>query len=41
LAQNLNPDFNAVRIQTIMEIIQRIAPDGSPLLFWLNKGLER
>jgi hypothetical protein len=31
LAQNLNPDFNAVRVQAIMETIQRMAPDGSPL----------
>jgi hypothetical protein len=31
LAQNLNPDFNVVRVQTIMETIQRMAPDGSPL----------
>jgi hypothetical protein len=32
LVQNLNPDFNAVRVQTIMETIQRMAPDGSPLM---------
>jgi hypothetical protein len=31
LVQNLNPDFNAVRVQAIMGTIQRIAPDGSPL----------
>jgi hypothetical protein len=31
LIQNLNPDFNAVRVQAIMETIQRMAPDGSPL----------
>jgi hypothetical protein len=31
LIQNLNPDFNVVRVQAIMEIIQRMAPDGSPL----------
>jgi hypothetical protein len=31
LAQNLNPDFNVIRVQTIMETIQRMAPDGSPL----------
>jgi hypothetical protein len=31
LIRNLNPDFNAVRVQAIMETIQRMAPDGSPL----------
>jgi hypothetical protein len=31
LVQNLNPDFNAVLVQAIMETIQRMAPDGSPL----------
>jgi hypothetical protein len=31
LVQNLNPDFNVVRVQAIMETIQCMAPDGSPL----------
>jgi hypothetical protein len=31
LIQNLNLDFNVVRVQAIMETIQRMAPDGSPL----------
>jgi hypothetical protein len=31
LIWNLNPDFNVVRVQAIMETIQRMAPDGSPL----------
>jgi hypothetical protein len=31
LIQNLNPDFNVVHVQAIMETIQRMAPDGSPL----------
>jgi hypothetical protein len=31
VVRNLNPDFNAVRVHTIMETIQRMAPDGSPL----------
>jgi hypothetical protein len=31
LIRNLNPDFNVVRVQSIMETIQRMAPDGSPL----------
>jgi hypothetical protein len=29
LARNLNLDFNGVRVQAIMETIQRMAPDGS------------
>jgi hypothetical protein len=42
LVQNMNTDFNHVRVQVIMETIQRMASDGSPpLLFWLNKGLKR
>jgi hypothetical protein len=32
LVWNLNPDFNAIQVQVIMETIQRMAPDGSPLL---------
>jgi hypothetical protein len=32
LAWNLNPDFNVIRIQAIMKTIQRMAPDGSPLV---------
>jgi hypothetical protein len=31
LIQNLNPDFNVLRVQAIMETIQRMAPDGSLL----------
>jgi hypothetical protein len=31
LVQNLNLEFNAVWVQTIMETIQRMTPDGSPL----------
>jgi hypothetical protein len=33
LIRNLNPDFNAVRVQDIMETIQRMTPDDSPLAF--------
>jgi hypothetical protein len=29
--QNLNPDFNVMQVQAIMETIQWLAPDGSPL----------
>jgi hypothetical protein len=31
LVRNLNPDFNAVQVQAIMETIQRMTLDGSPL----------
>jgi hypothetical protein len=30
LVQNLNLDFNVVRVQAILEIMQRMALDGSP-----------
>jgi hypothetical protein len=41
LVQNLNPDFNAIRVQANMETFQRMTSDGSPLLSWLSKGLRR
>jgi hypothetical protein len=41
LIRNLNPDFNVVRVQAIMETIQRMALDGSPLLFWHSRGLKQ
>jgi hypothetical protein len=40
LVQNLNLDFNVVRVQTIMETIQRMAHDGSPLAVLPQKGAE-
>jgi hypothetical protein len=40
LVQNLNPDFNTIRIQAIMETIQRMAPDGSPLALLAQQGVE-
>jgi hypothetical protein len=40
LAQNLNPDFNAVWVQAIMEIIQCMTPDGSPLALLAQQGAE-
>jgi hypothetical protein len=40
LVQNLNPDFNAVRVQAIMETIHRMAPDGSPLALLAQQGAE-
>jgi hypothetical protein len=30
--QNLNPDFNAVRLQMTMESIQQMVPQDSPLV---------
>jgi hypothetical protein len=40
LVQNLNPDFNVVQVQAIMETIQRMAPDGSPLALLAQQGIE-
>jgi hypothetical protein len=40
LIRNLNPDFNVVRVQAIMETIQRMAPDGSPLALLAQQGAE-
>jgi hypothetical protein len=40
LVRNLNPNYNAIRVQAIMETIQRMAPDGPPLLSWLSKWLR-
>jgi hypothetical protein len=40
LAQNLNPDFNVIQVQTIMETIQRMTPDGSPLALLAQQGAE-
>jgi hypothetical protein len=40
LVQNLNPNFNIIRVQAIMETIQRMAPDGSPLALLAQQGAE-
>jgi hypothetical protein len=40
LAQNPNPDFNAVQVHAIMETIQRMAPDGSPLVVLARQRAE-
>jgi hypothetical protein len=40
LVQNLNLDFNVVRVQVIMETIQRMTPDGSPLALLAQQGAE-
>jgi hypothetical protein len=40
LVRNLNLDFNAVRVQTIMEAIHHMAPDASPLALLAQQGPE-
>jgi hypothetical protein len=40
LVRNLNPEFNVVRVHAIMETIQRMAPDGSPLALLAQQGAE-
>jgi hypothetical protein len=40
MIQNLNPDFNTIRLQTIMKYIQRIAPKCSPLVALAQQGVE-
>jgi hypothetical protein len=40
MIQNLNLDFNVIRLQTIMESIQRMAPEGSPLIAPAQQGLK-
>jgi hypothetical protein len=40
MIQNLNPDFNAIRLQTIMQSIQRMSPEGSPFFTPAQQGAE-
>jgi hypothetical protein len=40
MIQNLNPDFNVVWLQTIMESIQRMTPKGSPLVTLAQQGAK-
>jgi hypothetical protein len=40
LVRNLNSDFNVIRVQVIMETIQRMAPDGSPLALLARQGAK-
>jgi hypothetical protein len=40
MIQNLNLDVNIVRLQTIMESIQCMAPEGSPLVALARQGTE-
>jgi hypothetical protein len=37
---NQNADFNAMRLQTIMESIQRMVPQDSPLVALAQQGVE-
>jgi hypothetical protein len=40
MIQNLNPDINTIQLQTIMEYIQRMAPEGSPLIALAQQGAK-
>jgi hypothetical protein len=40
LVQNLSPNFNAVLLQTIMELIQHMAPEGSLLIALAQQQVE-
>jgi hypothetical protein len=40
MIQNLNSDFNPIQLQTIMESIHRMAPEGSPLVALAQQGAE-
>jgi hypothetical protein len=40
LIRNPNPDFNTVWVQAILETIQRMTPDGSPLAALALQGAE-
>jgi hypothetical protein len=40
MIQNLNPGFNAIRLQTIMESIQRMVAEDSPLIALAQQGAE-
>jgi hypothetical protein len=40
MIRNLNPDFNAIRLQTIIESIQQMTHEGSPLVTLAQQGAE-
>jgi hypothetical protein len=40
MIQNLNLDFNTIRLQTIIESIQRMTPKGSPLVALAQQGAK-
>jgi hypothetical protein len=41
VVRDLNPEFNAIRLETIMESFQRVAPDGNTILVDLEVMLLR
>jgi hypothetical protein len=40
MIQNLNPEFNAIWLQTIIKSIQRMAPEDSPLVALAQQGVK-
>jgi hypothetical protein len=40
MIRNLNPDFNSIQLQTTIESIQRMAPEGSSLIALAQQGDE-
>jgi hypothetical protein len=40
MIQNLNLDFNTIRLQTIIESIQWMTPEGSPLVALAQQGAK-
>jgi hypothetical protein len=40
LVRSLNPNFNVVQIQAVMETIQRMVPDAPPLAVLVQQGTE-
>jgi hypothetical protein len=40
MIRNLNLDFNTIRLQTIMESIQRMAPESSLIVALAQQGVE-
>jgi hypothetical protein len=40
LVRNINPDFNAIWVHAIMETIQRMTPDSSPIALLAQQGAE-
>jgi hypothetical protein len=40
IVQNVNQDFNSIRLQAIMKSIQRMVPSDSPLVTLAQQGTE-
>jgi hypothetical protein len=40
MIRNMNPNFNVIRLQTIMESIQQMTPEGSPLVALAQQGAK-